>query len=95
MFTAIAAAISLPVIGATWAGLGRAVTPGLIASASMAAAVFGLDSMLPVMAAQSRLCILVPFGALIYVGLLASFARPLVADVVALLLRRPRQAIAA
>ena len=94
LFTVVAAAISLPVIGASAAGLGRAVAPGLIASAAMAAAVVGLDSLLPVMAAPARLAILVPFGAALYFGLLAAFARPLVADVVALVLRRRPESLA-
>jgi len=88
LFTAVAAAISLPVIGASAAGLARAVAPGLIASAAMAGAVVGMDSLLPAMAAHARLGILVPFGAAVYFGLLAAFARPLVADVLALVLRR-------
>ena len=88
VFTVAAAAISLPVIGASAIGLGRSVAPGLAASAAMAAAVFGLDSLLPLMSAPARLCILVPFGAALYLGLLAAFARPLVVDVVQLVLRR-------
>jgi O-antigen/teichoic acid export membrane protein len=95
LFAAVAAAISLPVIGASPLALGRAVAPGLIASGAMAAAVLGLDSLLPAMAAPSRLGLLVGFGASLYLGLLATFARALVADVIALVLRRPRRAIAA
>lgn len=95
LFAAVAAAISLPVIGASALGLARAVAPGLAASAAMAAAVVGLDSLLPAMAAPARLAILVPFGAAIYLGLLGVFARSLVVDVVDLVLRRPRQAITA
>ncbi|MGZ8998296.1 MAG: oligosaccharide flippase family protein, partial [Allosphingosinicella sp.] len=94
LFTAAAAAISLPVIGASAIGLGRAIGPGLIASAAMAAAVFGLDSLLPAMAAPARLLILVPFGAALYLGLLAAFARPLVADVLAFVLRRRPSSLA-
>ena len=54
----------------------------------MAAAVLGLDGLLPEMAPQPRLAMLVTFGAATYCGLLFAFARPLVADVMALLVRR-------
>jgi O-antigen/teichoic acid export membrane protein len=88
ILTAATAALALPVIGASPAGLARAVAPGLLASSAMAAAVAGLDLMLPAMAAGARLAILVPFGAAAYCGLLFAFARPLVDDVMKLALRR-------
>jgi O-antigen/teichoic acid export membrane protein len=94
LFTAMAAALSLPVIGATAGGLARAVAPGLLAASAMAAAVAGLDSLLPGMAPPARLAGLVLFGAATYCGLLFVFARPLVEEVLALALRRPRPAVA-
>jgi hypothetical protein len=54
----------------------------------MAASVAGLDLLLPPLAAGARLALLVPFGAAVYCCLLLAFARPLVEDVKALLLRR-------
>jgi O-antigen/teichoic acid export membrane protein len=90
LYAMIAAAISLPAIGASWGGLIRAVAPGLAASAAMGAAVAGLDSLLPPTTPGARLLILVPFGAATYCGLLFAFARPLVEDVLAQVLRRPR-----
>jgi O-antigen/teichoic acid export membrane protein len=89
LLLAATAALSLPAIGASAAGVVRAAAPGLCAAAAMAAAVTGLDALLPAMAAPARLAILVPFGAAVYAGLLFAFARPLVEDVLRLALRRP------
>jgi len=88
IFTAATIRLALPVIGASLGGLARAVAPGLLASSAMAAAVLGLDALLPPMAAQPRLAALVLFGAGTYCGLLFAFARPLVDDVLKLVLRR-------
>ncbi|HEY0413959.1 MAG TPA: lipopolysaccharide biosynthesis protein [Allosphingosinicella sp.] len=84
----VTAALSLPAIGATLGQLGRAMLPGLLASAAMAAAVAGLGALLPPMAPQPRLAILVTFGIATYGGLLFAFARPLTEEVLALLIRR-------
>ena len=92
LYTLMTAAVSLPAIGARWGGLARAIAPGLGAAAAMGAAVAGLDSLLPPMAPGARLLILVPFGAATYCGLLFAFARPLVEEVLALVLRRRRPA---
>ena len=80
--------ISLPAIGASRRDLARAVLPGLAASSAMAAAVKGLDLLLPALAPAERLAALVPFGAAVYAALLFLFARPLVEELVALI--RPR-----
>ncbi len=95
LYFAVAAAISLPVIGARPAALARAVTPGLLAASTMAAAVAGLDFLLPPMGPAARLAALVLFGATAYCGLLIAFARPLVEDVLTLVLRRRREVVAA
>jgi O-antigen/teichoic acid export membrane protein len=81
-------ALSLPVIGVRLSRLARAIAPGLAASAAMAAAVALLDRMLPAMAPQPRLALLVTSGIALYAGLLMVFARPIVDDVVALVRRR-------
>jgi hypothetical protein len=88
LYTAATVAVALPVIGAPLAGLARAIAPALLAASAMAVAVLGLDLLLPPMGAGARLAILVPFGAATYCGLLFAFARPLVEDVLALVLRR-------
>jgi O-antigen/teichoic acid export membrane protein len=90
VFTALTMALALPAIGASLSALGKAIMPGLVASVAMAAAVTAMDSLLlPQMSAPARLAALVASGALIYGGLLMTFARPLVDDVVALIRRRP------
>jgi O-antigen/teichoic acid export membrane protein len=89
LLTAATVAMSLPVIGARPAGLARAIAPGLLASAAMAALVASLDSLLPPMPAPVRLAILAPTGVAVYAGLLLAFARPLVKDVIGLALGRP------
>jgi O-antigen/teichoic acid export membrane protein len=86
ILTAATIAMSLPVIGAKPAGLVRAIAPGLLASAAMAAAVAGLDSLLPPISAPARLAILAGMGAAVYAGLLFAFARSLVEDVLSLAL---------
>jgi O-antigen/teichoic acid export membrane protein len=90
ILTLATAAFSLPAIGATFAGLGRAVVPGLAASAAMAAAVKLLDWMLPAMAPAPRLALLVPFGAAVYAAILLAFARPLISELIGFLRGRGR-----
>jgi O-antigen/teichoic acid export membrane protein len=89
LLTAATVAMSLPIIGARLGGLARAIAPGLLASAAMAAVVATIDSVLPVLTAPARLAILAPAGVAVYAGLLFAFARPLVNDVLALALGRP------
>lgn len=88
ILAAVTIFLSLPVIGASVAQLLRALAPGLFASAAMAAAVAILGGLLPDMTVQARLATLVSFGAAVYAGLLFAFARPLVDDVLTLVLRR-------
>ncbi|HEY1603960.1 MAG TPA: lipopolysaccharide biosynthesis protein [Allosphingosinicella sp.] len=88
LLTLATAAMSLPVIGAKPAALFRAIAPGLLASAAMAASVAALDSLLPAMPVQARLVILAGTGIATYAGLLFAFARPLVEEVLGLALGR-------
>jgi O-antigen/teichoic acid export membrane protein len=88
ILTAATVAMSLPVIGARPAGLVRAVAPGLLAGAAMAATVAGLGAMLPLMAMPVRLAILAGTGVCVYAGLLFLFARSLVEEVLGLALGR-------
>lgn len=90
ILTLATAAFSLPVIGASFAGLGRAIAPGLLASAAMAAGVKGLDLILPAMAPVARLALLVPFGAATYGAILLVFARPMLSEVSGFVLGRGR-----
>ena len=83
--------ISLPAIGAGRRALARAILPGLAASSAMAAAVKGVDLLLPALEPAERLAVLVPFGAAVYAALLFLFARSLVEEMVALL--RPQRVV--
>lgn len=94
ILTAATVAMSLPIIGAKSAHLARAIAPGLLASAAMAATVMGIDSLLPVMPVQARLGILAAAGAAAYAALLFAFARPLVEEVLSLALGRTAQPVA-
>jgi O-antigen/teichoic acid export membrane protein len=91
ILTAVTAALSLPAIGASFPGIARAIAPGLAASAAMAAAVKGLDLLLPVMSPAARLGLLVPFGAALYAAIMLAFARPLVGEMVGFLRGRVPQ----
>jgi O-antigen/teichoic acid export membrane protein len=90
ILTALTAALSLPAIGASFAGIARAIAPGLVASALMAAAVKMLDLALPAMAPAARLGLLVPFGAAVYAAILLVFARPLLSETAGFILGRGR-----
>ena len=94
LLTATTVAMSLPIIGARLSGLVRAIAPGLLASAAMAAAVAALDSLLPAMPVPIRLAILAGTGAAVYAGLLFAFARELVEEVIGLALGRSAPAAA-
>jgi O-antigen/teichoic acid export membrane protein len=85
--------MSLGAIGVTRAALAEAAAPGVAASAAMAAFVAGLAALLPPMAAPARLAILVLFGIACYGALLFGFARGAVDEAVAILRRKPVQAI--
>ncbi len=93
LLTAITAALSLPVIGVTAPALLRALMPGLGTSAAMVAVVLCLDTLLPPMPAEARLLILVSSGAAAYGALLVLFARKVVAELFALVRRRPAAAV--
>jgi O-antigen/teichoic acid export membrane protein len=88
ILTGVTAALSLPVIGASFVGLARAVAPGLLASAAMALAVKGLDGLLPLLSPGERLALLVPFGAAVYAAILLAFARPLISETLRFVLGR-------
>jgi len=83
--------LSLPVIGIGAGRLAGALAPALGAAAGMAAAVAGLDSVLPPLPPPARLALLVGVGAGVYAVALLAFARPLLAEVLALV-RPPRPA---
>ena len=81
--------LALPVIGVRLGELARALAPSLAAAAGMGVAVAALDSLLPPLPPGPRLGLLVAAGGAVYAGLLLVVARPLVAEVLALV-RPPR-----
>jgi O-antigen/teichoic acid export membrane protein len=95
LLTLATVALSAPAIALNLGELLRALRPGFLASAAMAAGVLALDSALPAMPPQPRLAILVAAGAALYGGLLLAFARPLVAEAVELIRGRRGEPAAA
>jgi O-antigen/teichoic acid export membrane protein len=89
LFAAVTVFGSMRVIGFALADLGRAIAPGLLASAAMASGVLLIDRLLPGIAPHPRLALLVTSGAAIYAGLLILFARPLVLEAIGLVRGRP------
>lgn len=85
----VTAVLALPVIGAGAGALARAVSPALVAAGAMATLVLLADRLLPAMAEQARLAILVPCGAAAYGAFLLLFARDVVEEALALVRRRP------
>ena len=75
-------------IGVSAREIGRAVWPGLSASAAMAAIVYGVDQLLPAMIVYMRLVLLVATGGLAYVGMLYVLARPTLIEAIRLIVRR-------
>lgn len=82
VYLVITAALALPVIGASARALIGTVVPVVIAAIGMGLAVFMVDGALPVLAPQGRMAILVATGAVLYLGWLGVFARPLLREAV-------------
>lgn len=93
LLTIVTMAMSMPVIGIGLGALARALAPALAAAAAMAATVAGIDLALPPMPSAERLAVLVAAGIATYALLLLAFARPLVAELWDLVVRR-RPAVA-
>lgn len=84
IYLAITAAWVLPVIGLRAAALVRAIVPTVTASLAMGALVMLLGDVLPPMAAQARLLILVTVGGTAYVGWLLLFAKDTLLEAIAM-----------
>lgn len=89
LLTLVTAFFSLPVVGVGVRALARAVMPGLLASAAMAAAVWALGGALPPVPVAARLGLMVAAGVTVYALLLLLFARPITREVLSLLRRAP------
>jgi O-antigen/teichoic acid export membrane protein len=93
LLTAVTMALSMPVIGVSLRELARAIAPGLAASLAMAIIVTAVDWLLPPLAPFARLAVLATTGVAAYAALLLFFARNLVDEMWALIIKR--RAIAA
>jgi O-antigen/teichoic acid export membrane protein len=80
---------SLPLIGAGWRDLVRAVAPAAMAAIGMALLVLAFQSVLPPLPAVPRLLLLAGIGVAAYGGLLLAFARPTLNEVIRIARRRP------
>ena len=96
MLTAITARLAGEPMGLRLIDLCRASAPGLGCSILMAGVVMAVDAALPPLSAPIRLSILVPAGAVAFLGALALCARATVRELIALVLHRtpPDQAMA-
>ena len=74
VLTFAAAWLSLPIIGLRWSDLLQAIQPAVVAGTLMAAAVVGLDRLLPPISPLPRLLLLASSGAVIYVVVLVATA---------------------
>lgn len=89
LYIALSLRRSLPVIGASLADIADAVVPPLLAASAMGAVVAVSARLLPALPPPATLALLVMIGGVAYAGWLAAFARPLVADVLDAVRRRP------
>jgi O-antigen/teichoic acid export membrane protein len=87
-------ALSLPVLGLSWARLGQAVLPPLAAALAMGAVVTGIDRLLPPLAPAVRLATLVPIGVIAYAGFVLLFARAIMSQALAMARGRAKPAAA-
>lgn len=96
MLTAITARLAGEPMGLRLIDLCRASAPGLGCSILMAGVVMAVDAALPPLSAPIRLSMLVPAGAVAFLGALALCARATVRELIALVLHRtpPDQAMA-
>ena len=85
--TAITAAWSLPAIGVRPRELGRAILPPALAGVAMAMVVMLADRLAGGLPALPRLALLVGCGGLVYLGWMTTFARPRMAEMLAMLRR--------
>jgi O-antigen/teichoic acid export membrane protein len=81
-------ALTLPEIGADWRKLAAALIPSLIASGVMASMVYIASRFTGDLPAPTELAILVAFGALCYLGLLWTFSRQTLEQIMDLVFRR-------
>lgn len=88
LVTLVTIALSIRTIGVSVRALIGAVAPAALAAGGMAAAVLLADDLLPPMDMLRRLVALVAAGGLVYGALVLAVARPALADMLGLVMRR-------
>jgi len=89
LYLAISAWRTLPVIGVRARDLGDAVASPALAAITMTLVITMVDAVLPPIDVHWRLALLVPIGGLVYAAWMLVFARSTVADLIAVIRKRP------
>jgi hypothetical protein len=89
LYLAITAWRVLPVLGLSAMALAKAIAPTVTPAIAMGALVVGIDHLLPVMAVQLRLAILVAAGGVVYLGWLWLFSRDIVLEAISMVRGKP------
>ena len=89
LLTFAAAWLSLPIIGLRWRDLFESIRPAVLAGTLMAAAVVGLDRLLPPVAPLPRLLLLASSGAVLYVVVLVATAPHVLRELSGMIRGRP------
>ena len=88
IYLAMSCRRSLPVIGVRFRAVADAIAPSAIAASAMAVIVVLVDQVLPQLAPWPRLMLLTVTGGATYAGWLFAFSRPLVDEILGLVVRR-------
>jgi O-antigen/teichoic acid export membrane protein len=89
LYLAITAWRVLPVLGLSAMALTRAIAPTVTPSIAMGALVVAIDAVLPAMAMQLRLAILVAAGGVVYLGWLRLFSSDILMEAISMARGRP------
>ncbi len=89
LYLAITAWRVLPVLGLSAMALAKAIAPTVTPAIAMGALVVGIDTILPAMAVQIRLAILVAAGGVTYLGWLWLFSKDIVLEAISMVRGKP------
>jgi O-antigen/teichoic acid export membrane protein len=89
LYLAITAWRVLPVLGLSAMALAKAIAPTVTPAIAMGALVVGIDTILPAMAVQIRLAILVAAGGVTYLGWLWLFSKDTVIEAISMARGKP------
>ena len=79
----------LPVLGLSAMALAKAIAPTVTPALAMGALVVGIDTILPVMAVQLHLTILVAAGGVAYLGWLWLFSKDILLEAISMVRGKP------